>query len=347
MLYYALFGPEIDIATTRSEYQDSPASVRPRAVRGYLYIAAAAFFWGLAATLGRAVFTSRLLRPGHSSATIDPLILSQSRTTISFLLLLPILALHSGLHRLRLRAADIGRTFLIGVLGIAAANYFYYLAIQRTNVATAIILQYTAPIWVLLYAITRGLEKPNLRRAAAVTVAVSGIAMVIGPFSPGRLALDTVGVVAALLSAFSFAFYNVYGHGILARHNRWTVLLYATMGASIFWILINPPWKVIAAHLSGEQWIFLLVFALVSVVIPFAFYFAGLQCLKPTPAVVASCLEPVFSVTLAALLLGELLRPVQMIGIAFVLVAIVAVQVSDREMRYSGSVENTGPGRRN
>ena len=48
--------------------------------------------------------------------------------------------------------------------GVAASNYFYYLAIQRTNVATAIIVQYTAPVWVLVYMAARGLEKATVLR---------------------------------------------------------------------------------------------------------------------------------------------------------------------------------------
>jgi DME family drug/metabolite transporter len=234
----------------------------------------------------------------------------------------------------------------MGVLGIAASNYFYYLAIQRTNVATAIIIQYTAPIWVLLYSLARRLEKPDLRRAAAVALAVSGITLVIGVFSPGRFNLDTAGVLAALLSAFSFAFYNVYGHSILAHHDRWIVLLYSTLGAYLFWNVINPPWRVFAAHLSGEEWLFLVVFAIVSVVVPFAFYFAGLQYLNPTLAIVASCLEPVFSVSLAALLLGELIKPAQTIGVGFVLAGIVVVQLSERKMERSAPVKTLRPSRR-
>lgn len=300
-------------------------------MRGYLYVAAATLCWALAATLGRAVFTGRLLRPGQTPGSIDPLLLSQSRTTFAFLVLLPFLLLHSGRRRLRLPAADIGRSFIMGILGVAASNFFYYLAIQRTNVATAIILQYTAPIWVLLYTIVRRLERPSLQRVGAVALAVTGIALVIGLFGPGKIGLDTIGVLAALASAFSFAFYNVYGHSILSRHDRWTVLLYTTLGASLFWILINPPWKITAARLSEEQWLFLLVFALVSVVFPFSFYFAGLQYLKPTRAIVASCLEPVFSVALAAILLGELMQPLQTAGIAFVLAGIIVVQAADRK----------------
>jgi DME family drug/metabolite transporter len=304
-----------------------PQNLHP--VRGYLYIAAATFFWGISATLGRAAFTGRL--PGlHQVNAIDPLVLSQGRATFSFLVLLPILMLVRGRQGLRLPSRDLGQLFLIGILGVAASNYFYYLAIQRTNVATAIIVQYTAPIWVLLYTVARRLQKPSLQQVAAVGLAVTGIALVIGVFGGGGLRLDAVGLFAALLAAFSFAFYNIGGHDILARRDRWIVLLYTTCSASLFWLLVNPPWKLIAAHYSTAQWLFLLLFSLISVLAPFAFYFAGLQHLEPTRAIVVSCLEPVFSIVIAAIALGELMRPLQVVGIVFVLAAITVVQLPDR-----------------
>jgi DME family drug/metabolite transporter len=298
-------------------------------VRGYFYIATATFFWGVSATLGRAAFTGRL--PGlHAVSSIDPLILSQGRATFSFLVLLPMLALLRGRNGLRLPTRDLGQLVLIGILGVAASNYFYYLAIQRTNVATAITVQYTAPIWVLLYTVARGLQKFTLQRVAAVGLAVTGIALVIGVFGSRGLLLDTVGLFAALLAACSFAFYNIGGHDILARRDRWIVLLYTTASASLFWLLVNPPWKLMAAHYSVAQWLFLLLFSLLSVLAPFSFYFAGLQHLEPTRAIIVSCLEPVFSIVIAALVLGEVMRPLQIVGIVFVLAAITVAQLPDR-----------------
>jgi drug/metabolite transporter, DME family len=305
-----------------------PSQAHP--VRGYLYIAGATFLWGVSATLGRAVFTGRLPLEGQMLRPIDPLILSQSRTTFSFVVLLFALVLLRGWRRLRLPAADLGRMLVLGVLGVAASNYLYYLAIQRTNVATAIILQYTAPVWVLLYTIARGLQKPTLSRVTAVALAVTGIALAIGIFGSGGFRLDAIGVTAALGAAVSFAIYNVGGHSILARYDRWTVLLYVILSASLFWILVNPPWKIMAAQYSGSQWLFLFVFSLVSVLGPFSLYFAGLQHLEPTRAIVVSCLEPVFSIVIAAFALGEVMRPVQTFGILLVLVAIVVVQLPDR-----------------
>jgi DME family drug/metabolite transporter len=272
------------------------------------------------------------------------LILSQTRTTFSLLVLLPILVGAQGWQRIKLPPRDLAYCFLLGTLGVAVSNYFYYVAIQRTSVATAIIVQYTAPVWVLLYVVARGQQKLTPQKVAAVALAVTGIALVIDLFgdllgarSSASLRLDAYGLIAALLASFSFAFYNVAGHRILARYDRWRVLVWTLTAAAIFWLFVNPPWKVASAHYSAAQWIFLFVFSMISVLGAFSLYFLGLQHVEPTRAIIASCLEPVFSILLAALLLHEVLRPIQTVGIVFVLAAIVIVQRPGRR-HAQGSV---------
>jgi drug/metabolite transporter (DMT)-like permease len=289
----------------------------------------------VSAALGRAVFTGKLLLTGGAPYTspnpnpIDPLILSQTRTTFSLLVLLLLLVGFRGWRRIKMPARDLAYCFLLGTFGVAVSNYFYYVAIQRTNVATAIIVQYTAPVWVLLYVVARRQQKLSLQKLVAVALAVAGIALVIGILgakSNHGLRLDSYGILAALLASFSFAFYNVGGHRILARYDRWRVLVWTLASASAFWLIVNPPWKIAAAHYAPAQWLFLFVFSMISALGAFSLYFLGLQYLEPTRAIIASCLEPVFSILLAALLLGEILRPMQTVGIVFVLAAIVIVQ---------------------
>jgi len=161
-------------------------------------------------------------------------------------------------------------------------------------------------------------------------LAVVGSALAIGVVGAGGFRLNAAGVTAAMLAAVTFAFDNIAAHSLLARYDRWIVLLYTTLSAGIFWLFVNPPWKLVAAHYTAVEWGFLLVFAVASVLGPFSFYFAGLQHLDPTRAIVASCLEPVFSIIIAAIVLGEVLRPVQTLGIVVVLAAIVLVQLPDR-----------------
>jgi drug/metabolite transporter (DMT)-like permease len=284
--------------------------------------------------LGRAVFTGKLPLSGEVLHPIDPLILSQTRTTFSLLVLLPLLVGRRGWKRIQLPAPDLIQCLVLGMLGVAASNYFYYVAIQKTSVAIAIIVQYTAPVWVLLYVVARRQQKLSLQKVAAVAVAIAGIALTIGIIG-GRsasspLRIDSYGFFAALLASFSFAFYNVGGHHLLARYDRWRVLVWTLTSAAVFWLFVNPPWKVFAAHYAPAQWGFLFVFSMISVLGSFSLYFLGLQHLEPTRAIIVSCLEPVFSILLAAALLGEGLRPIQTLGIMLVLSAIVIVQLPGR-----------------
>lgn len=297
--------------------------------RGYIYIGGAAVFWGISASLGRAAFTGRLLPPGSGINRVGPLVLSQARTSFSFFAVLIGLLATRGWNRIRVGGKDFVRLLFLGLAGVAVSNYFYYLAIQRTNVATAIIVQYTSPVWVLLYMIARGHERATWSKIIAVLLAIFGIALVIGLFGSGKLQLDALGVAASIIAAFSFAYYNIEGHSILTRHDPWIVLLYTTFASAVFWAILNPPGKILAAHFSGSVWLFLFAFAVTSVMIPYVLYFAGLQYLKPTNAVIASCLEPVFTILIAAIVLKETVGWLQGLGIAMVLSAILVVQRPD------------------
>jgi len=295
-------------------------------LRGYLYIAASAAMWAASAALGKAAFTGRLA----AGTPIDPIILSQTRTTISFLVLAPLLLLFGGRGALSLKPRDAMRCLMLGAIGLVGANYFYYLAIEKTTVATAIILQYSAPVWVLVYMAVRGLQKPTARRIAAVGAAVVGSALAIGVAAPGQINLNLVGVLAAMGAALSFAFYNIFGRTLVSQHPRWKVVAYALLGSALVWIVVNPPWRVLEANYSRDQWMFMVMFAFLSMLIPFSFYFAGLQYLDATSAIVTSCLEPVFAVGIAAVFLGEPAGAVQLVGMLIVLAATIVIQMPEK-----------------
>ena len=85
-----------------------------------------------------------------------------------------------------------------------------------------------------------------------------------------------------------------------------------------FWLVLNPPWKIAAQHYSSVQWLFMLIFSIASMLIPFSLYFTGLQHLDATRAIVTACLEPVWAILLTAMILGELVTPIQVVGIVVV-----------------------------
>jgi drug/metabolite transporter (DMT)-like permease len=296
-------------------------------LRGYFLIASAALCWGGAATFGKAVFNGTLF---SGRAAIDPVILAQTRTTFSLLVLAPAMLMARGPQALRIGWRDFWLSLLVGIVGIAGSNFFYYFAIQKSTVATAITVQYTAPIWVLLYLVARRQQRATLKRIIAVLMALLGSMLVVGVGSSAGLKLTSIGVLAALGAAFTYAFYNLGASGLVQRHPSWLAMLYALLGSVLFWLIVNPPWRVWAQHYSAKQWGFLAAFAMISMLLPFNLYFAGLKYLDPTRAIVTSCLEPVFAIVLAAIFVAERIGALQVCGMALVLAATLLIQVPER-----------------
>jgi drug/metabolite transporter (DMT)-like permease len=277
------------------------------------------------------VFTAKLIPNAKTLPPLGPAILAQTRVSFALLLLVPVMLAFGGVDALRMRRPEVFRCMLLGVFGLVGANYFYYLAIEKSTVATAIIVQYTAPVWVLLYMVARGAQRATAQRVMAVALAVVGAALAIGLFSSAQIRASAFGIVASLGAAFSFSFQTIYGHDILLNNPRWKVMLYSLLGATLFWLVLNPPNRILAAHYSGQQWIFLLVFAITSMLLPITFYYSGLQYLDATRAIVTSCLEPIFAILCAALALHENLRWIQVVGVVIVLAATVLVQLPERQ----------------
>ena len=291
-----------------------------------MFIAIATLCWGASATFGKAVFNGSLFA---GQPMISPLVLTETRTAFSLALLTVFLFFRGGRQMFEINARDFYACMAVGALGLGGSAFFYYSAIQKATVAVAITVQYTAPVWVLLYMALRGRERATLRRIAAVLLALLGVALTIGLFNSG-LHLNLYGVAAAMLAAFCFSFYNIAAQSLITRRHPFTVMFYALLGGTLLWSVVNPPWHLLEQHYSAGQWASLFLFACGSMLVPFGFYFTGLRYLDPTRAVVTSCLEPVFAILLAVTLVHETLRGLQIAGILVVIVATVLVQAGVR-----------------
>ena len=132
--------------------------------------------------VGKAIFNGSLFA-GH--ALISPVVLTQTRTTFTVLMFGPILLLRFGRRIFSISRRDLILCGLAGTLGVACSNFFYYYAVQKSTVSLAITVQYTAPLWVLIYMVARGRERATLQRTAAALVAMVGTALAIGVFQRG------------------------------------------------------------------------------------------------------------------------------------------------------------------
>ncbi|HLP17205.1 MAG TPA: DMT family transporter, partial [Bacteroidota bacterium] len=177
---------------------------------GYVWIAAAATLWGVAATVVKHLFNNQF----------DPLIIVQTRVSIACCALAVFFFL-TNRSLLRIELRDLPSFFFVGICGVAGSNYFYYFAIKESNVATSILLQYTAPILVMLYATFVQHERFTLVKFLALLCATVGIFFAVGAYDPTILRGNFKGVIFALIAAVTFAIFNVAGKTLTRKYNVW------------------------------------------------------------------------------------------------------------------------------
>jgi DME family drug/metabolite transporter len=298
-------------------------------LRGYSMILAASLFWGLSATAAKVLLNRDL----------DTVLLVQSRVTFSFLILL-VWHLLFRPRVLRVAARDLWRFALLGIVGIAGSNFTFYFTIRESTVATAILIQYTAPLLVMAYGALAGEETITPVKLIAAAVSLVGCFLAVGAYDASVLRISTAGLVSGTASAFVFAFMVIYPRHIMQRYSLWTFTTYALGAASLFWMIINPPWRIAAAPPDGDTGLVLLGLAVCSVLIPHSLYFGGLRHIMPSRAIITSTFEPVVAIVSAALVVQELLTPVQVCGAVLVISAVVLLQAYGE--RPAGVAARTG-----
>ncbi|MGH7741580.1 MAG: EamA family transporter [Candidatus Eiseniibacteriota bacterium] len=95
--------------------------------------------------------------------------------------------------------------------------------------------------------------------------------------------------------------------------------MYTFSIAGVLWMVITPPWKILAAGYQAPLWGMFLTLGVFSTLVPFLLFNAGLKSMRPSEAGIVATLEPVVAVLASAFFLGEGLTLLQWLGAAFVL----------------------------
>ncbi|MBI5475951.1 MAG: EamA family transporter [Ignavibacteriales bacterium] len=291
-----------------------------KSIKGYLFILAATTFWGIAATIAKFLFT-------HN---VDTLTLVQLRMTFSCIVLLIYFLIFKP-HLLRVRIRDLYKFALLGILGAAGSNFTYYYTIAATNVATAILLQYLAPLIVLFYAIISREEKITAIKTTAGMVSLGGCYLAVAGKDFSIITINNIGMLTGFASAFCWAFTNIWLKRLLKQYNVWTSLVYAFLFASLFWCIINPPWNIFSAGYDTKTWGIFFGFAMISILIPHSLYFSGMRYLTASRGIITATFEPIVAIVSAYFILNEILNPFQIFGAVMVLAAIGILQLKQEE----------------
>ena len=224
------------------------------------------------------------------------------------------------LARARREPRPPGRTLAVlvglGGIGYVGQALCYFFALERISAGLTSLLLYVYPALVVVLGAVVLRDRPRPLAVGCVVVATLGTALTIGPVAGGQASGVLLGLAAALVYAvYILVSSRVSGVGPFAT-SAWVLMASAAV-MGVLAALTGPR-----LPSSGAAWLALVGVALVGTVLAVSTFFAALALLGPSDTAVVSTVEPVVSIAVAGLVLGERLGGLQLAGGVVVLLAV-------------------------
>jgi drug/metabolite transporter (DMT)-like permease len=264
--------------------------------------------------------------------------MTEVRSTGAFLVLLVAL-LVAAPRLLRVRRDELPFLAAFGAIGLASVQLFYFLSIHRLPLGIALLLEYTAPILVALWARFVLHQQVRGRLWVALGLALFGLSLVVEVWT--GVTLSGIGLTFGAITAVSFAAYILMAEHEVGRRDPVSLTCYGFLFASILLALIQPWWGFpfsfvgerisllgrLASH-DLPVWGLLLWVIVPGTVLPFLLVIGSLRHIPATRAAIAAMAEPVAAAVIGWAWLGESLGPSQLLGGLIVIAAIGLAQTA-------------------
>jgi drug/metabolite transporter (DMT)-like permease len=253
---------------------------------------------------------------------IPPIAFTFLRFGLASLTLLVLLRWREG--ALHLPRADLVRLAVLGSVGFGCYQILWTVALQTIPAGDSALLIATTPVITALLAVALREDVLSPVKLAGAVVSFVGVALVIAAGQGLDLGVSLVGDLLTLAAALCWSLYTVFGAVILRRHSPLRATTWAIVSGTLFMapiglaqlVTIDPGrvgLDVVVAILYAGS----LAAGLSNVVV-----FQGLKMLGPTRVTAFQFLVPPLAVVLAAIFLGEAIRPVQIAGGAIILAGV-------------------------
>lgn len=266
------------------------------------------------------------------SADMDAFRLTQIRTTGAALILIAFAVL-KGKSQLYARKDELKDLIIFGTVGVAAVTSFYFFALKYLYVSVALIIEFTASIWIVLY--LRFVKKKQISPLMwwGILCAFSGLTLLSQIWT--GTSLHPLGVAVAFADAFALAIYFLFADRLSQTRSSLSLMSWGIGVAAIFWALVLPWWNFPFEYLtntyslegnlsnySAPGWALILWIIIIGTVIPYLLTVTGIRELSASTGSVIGMIEPIFAGVIAWWLLSEAFNSIQLLGCAIVLLGI-------------------------
>ncbi|MFC4560015.1 DMT family transporter [Virgibacillus kekensis] len=208
---------------------------------------------------------------------------------------------------------------IFGLLGMLGVQYTYMASINYGNAAVATLLQYLAPVMIIIYLLLR--RQTVLTRQDLITVflALSGCFFLLTNGSFSELNVPTSSIVWGVLSGVALAFYTLYAVPLTKKYDSIVIVGWAMIIGGFTLSFIHPPWQLDFAGLTIEAYLYLVFVIIFGTMIAFWFYIESLQSLSPKETSLLGSLEPMSAVLTTVFWLKQPFGLFQWLGTACII----------------------------
>jgi len=206
----------------------------------------------------------------------------------------------------------------MGAIGYVGQSFSYFAALQYASAGLVALLLYLYPAIVVVLSALLFKRVIGAERAWAVGIALAGMALTIG----GDLHSEAPGILLGITAAFIYAVYILAGEGVMPHVGPLAAATVVMLAAAVVYGLMAVGGG-LALPATTTGWGAILAIALFSTLIAILGFFKGLEKLGAADASTLSTLEPLVTLGLAALVLGESVTGLQLLGAAAILASVI------------------------
>ena len=226
---------------------------------------------------------------------------------------------------LRVRWKDLWCFAGTGIASVVFFNFCYFRTIEKLSMSVAAVLLYTAPAFVLVISAVLFHEKITKRKVISLILTVAGCALVSGVFAGGGPdSLDLPDLLIGIGAGVGYALYSIFSKLAIKRgYGSLTITFYTFLFAAFGCFLIPGSDAAFVfqniIHSGWQMAGFVILFSLVTTVIPYFLYTLGLRGMDNSKASVIATVEPAVASLIGIFVFREQPGILQLVGILAVL----------------------------
>lgn len=291
-------------------------------VKGRIYTLIGAISWGLSGACGQYLM---------NDSGVSPIYLTALRMVIAGLVLTLFACLKQPKQFCEVvKSPKIMRRMLFfGIFGLMLCQLTYLFAIHSSNAGTATVLQYTCPIFIVIYVSLKEKTVPTIMEFVAIVFALVGTFVIATHGNPFNLSLSPSGLFWGIISAFAYALYTLLPGKLIRQWGSLIVTGLGLLSGGILFYFGTASWQY---TIQWQPYTFIAFIGIIGIGTIFAYslYLEGVSLIGPVQGSLLASAEPISSVFFSIVLLGEVFQGIDIVGIVLILIAVYLITMKEQ-----------------